>query len=31
VNDARIYASAGEPTDLDDLANWAAVRPLGID
>jgi antitoxin MazE3 len=30
-HDARIYAASAESTDLDDLANWAASRPLDID
>ena len=29
--DARIYAAAAGPGELDDLAAWAASQPLDID
>jgi len=29
--DAAIYAAIIQPDDLDDLASWAASRPLDID
>ena len=29
--DAAIYAAIAQPGDLDDLATWAATRPMDID
>ena len=29
--DAAIYASLTQPGELDDLASWAATRPMDID
>jgi len=29
--DARIYAAASQPSDLDELATWAAPQPMDID
>lgn len=29
--DARIYAATSQPTELDELAAWAAPQPMDID